>query len=162
MIIRRMMYWTDWGDNPRIERASMDGGSRIAIITTSLGWPNGITLDYNTQTLYWVEANLDRLESSAIDGSNRSVLNSAVHHPFGITLFMNTLYWSDWFNGTVVNASLSNATTVSVVYQAAYRPNGLRVVSEQRQPLGTFPSMVIMLLLFFRARTVHQYFKIHS
>ena len=162
MIIHRMMYWTDWGDNPRIERASMDGRSRIAIITTSLGWPNGITLDYDTQTLYWVEANLDRLESSAIDGSNRSVLNSAVPHPFGITLFMNTLYWSDWSDGTVVNASLSDATTVSVVYQAAYRPNGLRVVSEQRQPLGTFPCMVIMLLLFFRPRTVHQYFKIHS
>ena len=40
------MFWTDWGRNPRIEKANMDGANRTTIVSTKLGWPNGMTLDY--------------------------------------------------------------------------------------------------------------------
>lgn len=33
----RLMYWTDWGMNPKIERAYMDGSSRRIIVHTDLG-----------------------------------------------------------------------------------------------------------------------------
>ena len=39
-----MMYWSDWGENPRIERAWMDGTHREIIIQEKIGWPNGIGL----------------------------------------------------------------------------------------------------------------------
>ncbi len=43
----RVMYWTDWGDSPRIERAHMDDGSgRRTLINTDLGWPNGLAIDF--------------------------------------------------------------------------------------------------------------------
>lgn len=35
------------------------------LITTDLVWPNGLTLDYDSQTLYWVDAHLDKLESAS-------------------------------------------------------------------------------------------------
>ena len=54
----RMMYWTCWGDEARIERAVMDGSDRSVIHNTSLVWPNAITLDIATQTLYWADAML--------------------------------------------------------------------------------------------------------
>ena len=38
------MYWSDWGENPRIERAWMDGTHREIIIQEKIGWPNGIGL----------------------------------------------------------------------------------------------------------------------
>ena len=40
------MFWTDWGKEPKIERAAMDGSERTLLVTTQLGWPNGIALDY--------------------------------------------------------------------------------------------------------------------
>ena len=39
------MYWSDWGDNPMIERAYMNGSNRETIISEDLIWPNGIALD---------------------------------------------------------------------------------------------------------------------
>ncbi len=40
------MYWTDWGNPPKIERANLDGSDRVVLVNTSLGWPNGLALDF--------------------------------------------------------------------------------------------------------------------
>ena len=34
-------------------------------------WPNALTIDYATHTLYWADAKLRVIESSGVDGSNR-------------------------------------------------------------------------------------------
>lgn len=52
------MYWTDWSSNAKIERATLGGNFRTAIVSTNLVWPNGLTLDYDEQQLYWADANL--------------------------------------------------------------------------------------------------------
>ena len=67
------MYWTDWGNPAKIERASMDGQNRIVLHNTLLTWPNGITVDYSAQKLYWVDAFLDKIEYSDVDGTGRQV-----------------------------------------------------------------------------------------
>ena len=48
------MYWTDWGQYPRIERAGMDGTHRQTIVKYDVKWPNGITLDLIKKRVYWV------------------------------------------------------------------------------------------------------------
>lgn len=70
-IIFRFMYWTDWGEVPKIERAGMDGSSRFIIINTEIYWPNGLTLDYQEQKLYWADAKLNFIHKSNLDGTNR-------------------------------------------------------------------------------------------
>lgn len=52
----RYMYWTDWGNKPRIERSEMDGGKRVTIISDTLGWPNGLTIDKENAQLIWADA----------------------------------------------------------------------------------------------------------
>ena len=69
----RYMYWTDWGNNARIERAYMSGVGRRAIISSSLQWPNGLAIDFSAQKLYWTDAGFDRIERSNLDGSYRQV-----------------------------------------------------------------------------------------
>ena len=66
--IHRIMFWADWGDNPKIERANLDGSDRVAIVTTDLGYPNGLALDYESNRLYWCDAKLDRIEYVDFDG----------------------------------------------------------------------------------------------
>ncbi|XP_061192117.1 low-density lipoprotein receptor-related protein 4-like [Saccostrea echinata] len=41
-----VIYWTDWGDSPRIERANYDGSERQDLITRGLYWPNGLAIDF--------------------------------------------------------------------------------------------------------------------
>lgn len=52
------MYWTDWGTNAKIERATLGGNFRVPIVNSSLVWPNGLTLDYENDLLYWADASL--------------------------------------------------------------------------------------------------------
>lgn len=49
-------YWTDWGSPAKIERATLGGSFRNAIISTGLKTPNGLTLDYDERMLYWADA----------------------------------------------------------------------------------------------------------
>lgn len=56
------MYWTDWGEIPKIERAALDGSDRAVLVNTSLGWPNGLALDYTENKIYWGDAKTDKIE----------------------------------------------------------------------------------------------------
>lgn len=67
----RFMYWTDWGEVPKIERAGMDGTNRSMIIHKEIYWPNGLTLDYSQQKLYWADAKFSFIHRSNLDGSHR-------------------------------------------------------------------------------------------
>ena len=60
------MYWTDWGEKPKIERANLDGTERIVLLNTSLGWPNGLAIDYDAGKLYWGDAKTDKIEVSLV------------------------------------------------------------------------------------------------
>lgn len=65
------MYWTDWGEIPKIERAGMDGTNRSMIIDKEIYWPNGLTLDYSQEKLYWADAKHNFIHRSNLDGSSR-------------------------------------------------------------------------------------------
>lgn len=67
------MYWTDWGQHPKIERAGMDGTQRVTFISQNLEWPNGLAIDYNLQRLYWTDGNLGVIEYIKLDGTRRRV-----------------------------------------------------------------------------------------
>jgi low density lipoprotein receptor-related protein 5/6 len=81
------MYWTDWGDNAKIERANLDGSERFVLINTLLGWPNGLAIDYKERRIYWGDARTDRIESCSLNGARRRVLiQDQLPHIFGLTL----------------------------------------------------------------------------
>ena len=54
----------------------MDGNDRVIIANTSLFWPNGLTVDYAAEKLYWADAKHHVIECSNLDGSHRrTVIN---------------------------------------------------------------------------------------
>ncbi|KAL9960422.1 hypothetical protein ACROYT_G033877 [Oculina patagonica] len=112
-----IMYWTDWGASPKIEQAEMDGSARRAIVTGNLAWPNGLTIDQATNRLFWADAKLDKIEVSNLNGGNRQlVLSSAANiHPYGLAVYQNVLYWTDWNSKSISRYNLSTGTQDMIV-----------------------------------------------
>lgn len=95
----------------------MDGSGRRSIVTGSLVWPNGLTVDHTTNRLFWADAKLDTIEMSDLDGGNRQVILSSAAdiHPFGLALYQNVLYWTDWDKQSILSLNLTNSSQQVVV-----------------------------------------------
>lgn len=53
----------------------MDGTNRSTIVEDKITWPNGLTLDFINDRIYWADAREDYIEFTSLDGSNRHTGN---------------------------------------------------------------------------------------
>ena len=134
------MYWTDWGNVPRIERAHMSGAGREVLVNTSIVYPNGLALDLTIGRFYWVDAKLDVVESCHLNGSGRRMIGkyeapkTGGLHPFSLALFRNHLYWTDWSMRGIVEVGIDEARAkrVAGTLSNAKRPMGIAAYDSQR------------------------------
>ena len=115
----RYLFWSDWGSVPKLERATLAGTHRQAIVASSnLVWPNDLYIDYFHSRLYWTDAYTDRVESVDFNGGNRimhaslSVYGSFVMHPYSLTIFQPTetnkhVYFTDWYRNYILFSRLN-------------------------------------------------------
>ena len=68
------MYWGDWGEKPKIERAGMDGTQRTTLITKNITYPNGLAIDHDDGKLYWSDGGSKTIEYADLNGQNRRLL----------------------------------------------------------------------------------------
>ncbi|CAH1130397.1 unnamed protein product [Ceutorhynchus assimilis] len=130
-----LVFWTDWGPNPKIERAEMDGSNRKSIITESVFWPNGITIDYTVNQLYWADAKHNVIESSLLDGSKRKkVITKGLPHPFAITIFEDALFWTDWHTKSIATANKVTGAGYKPLHSQLHFPMDIHTYHPQRQP----------------------------
>lgn len=62
------MYWSEWGNEPCIKKANMDGSNVVKITKGATGRPNSLTVDYVAQRLYWVDFDINSIMSSDVNG----------------------------------------------------------------------------------------------
>lgn len=137
------LFWTDWDDNaPRIERCSLAGLDREIVVhvdkLTDGGWPNGLTLDYDSRRIFWVDARSDSIHTTKYDGSDHHEVMSQhekLSHPFAITLFETYVYWTDWRTNSVVRANKFNGGNVSVIRETLNQPFDVKILHPSRQPV---------------------------
>ncbi|KAG7281188.1 hypothetical protein CRUP_032891 [Coryphaenoides rupestris] len=91
------MYFTTVQErSAKIEGASLDGTERESLFTTGLIRPVALALDNRLAKLFWVDADLKRIESSDLTGANRIVLqDSNILQPMGLSILGDHLYWID-------------------------------------------------------------------
>ena len=88
-----MMYLTSSAGDA-ILWADMDG-SGSAVLVLGLNWPIGITIDYDSSRLCWVELGSHKIQSSALKGEDlRTIVVDLDAAPFGIATMRNRVYWS--------------------------------------------------------------------
>ena len=117
----------------------MDGTNREILHDTDLLDPYGITLDYESQTLYWVDYSLNKLESSKTDGSDRiPVTTVSINDPFDITYHNGRVYWTDFYDDSILTTSIDSPDDVTLLSQyVGSDPYGIHAITEESQPEGT-------------------------
>ncbi|KAM8806535.1 low-density lipoprotein receptor-related protein 2 [Eudromia elegans] len=137
---RGYMYWTDWSSSAKIERATLGGNFRTPIVSTNLVWPNGLTLDYEEQQLYWADANLQRIERCTLTGTNREIVVSTAVHPFAMTLFDQHIYWTDWNTRSIYRANkYDGSDQIVMIMSLPQRPMDIHVWAKSKQQQCTNP-----------------------
>ena len=104
-------------------------------------WPNGITLDFEAERIYWIDARSDSVNTVFYDGSDlRVVLRGGKYlsHPFSVTMFESHVFWTDWRTNAVVRAGKFNGSDVHVEDKVlggdGAQPYDIRVMHRSRQP----------------------------
>ncbi|CAF0957368.1 unnamed protein product [Adineta ricciae] len=134
-----LLFWSDIGSYPSIRRSTLTGRQVTYVITTNIRWPNGLTVDFDDDRIYWADAWFDRIERASFDGTNREVIATVVH-PFAITVHGHYIYWTDWnLRGIYRAEKYTGANMVEMQSNLPYRPMDIHVVSDQRQKCSSSP-----------------------
>ncbi|XP_047676249.1 low-density lipoprotein receptor-related protein 1B-like isoform X1 [Tachysurus fulvidraco] len=116
------MYWTDWEEGEtndsrgRIEKAWMDGSHRQVFVSSDVLWPNGLTLERSTETVYWCDAYHRRIEKVQYDGTLRTVLylGKELDHPFGISHYNTYIFLMDYVNASIFRLDVTSGDVVGL------------------------------------------------
>lgn len=132
----RMLCWSEVG---RISCTTLDGGSTaVVLVSTGIMHPSGLTINYLTSQIFWVDPVMGTIEYSGLDGSNRTTLLSGLSLDlFNIDVLGNYVVWNslgatnfhlidivDGGGDVVVTPPTSNSLPVY----------GFVVVSDRRRP----------------------------
>ncbi|KAM3855508.1 LOW QUALITY PROTEIN: low-density lipoprotein receptor-related protein 1B [Vipera latastei] len=132
-----LLYWTDVVED-KIYRGKLSetgGVSSVEIVVQhGLATPEGLTVDWIAENIYWIDSNLDQIEVAKLDGTLRTTLIAgAMEHPRAIALDprYGILFWTDWDANfpRIESASMSGAGR-KIIYKdmdSGAWPNGLTV-----------------------------------
>ena len=134
----RWLYWSDYYSTaPKILRVSMDGTGKEIIHDTGISLPYTITLDYESQVLYWADYTLNRIERSNVNGSNRQVVTTTlVNNAYSMTYFNGRLYWTDLSYRRILTAPSTPSTSTSYLTGTLGTIIGIKAVTDEKQPQG--------------------------
>ncbi|XP_062608926.1 low-density lipoprotein receptor-related protein 4-like, partial [Saccostrea cucullata] len=108
------LYWTEFGNRPKIGRSYMDGTSKEYITTTDIGWPIGLAIDFISNKLYWTDGLKNRIEYSNLNGLNRHVLttdNDA--HLMSVVIHGEFLYYTAWNRQRITKINKATGSKVT-------------------------------------------------
>ena len=135
------MFWTDWGSAAKIEKATLTGGQRVAIVTSNLQWPHGMDLDRGNKRIYWVDGGTDRIESVNYQGNNRILLSKFTGFlAFGVAMISPFLFFTDLVPGDALHKLDADTGNYIVSnYRTRGTLKGIVAYDQSRQPPGMGP-----------------------
>ncbi|XP_072847960.2 uncharacterized protein LOC110070575 isoform X1 [Pogona vitticeps] len=135
-----LMYWCEIGVDPKIQKAGMDGSSKEVLIDEVLGWPTSIALDLLSGKIFWSDDKFHCIGSASLDGTNIKVFElSEIHTPFSLTVFEDSIYWSDIKMRSVQRLNKRTGKKRTSLLKPRGQPYGLKVMHEVLQPAAVNP-----------------------
>ncbi|KAJ8262673.1 hypothetical protein COCON_G00151300 [Conger conger] len=137
---RGLMFWSEIGSEPQIERAGMDGSDRKVVVSQSLSWPASLSADALADRIYWTDEKLKCIGSATFDGGDIKIIQlMEMSSPFSVIVFNDEIYWSDTKRRTVQRARKNTGKDREVLLKQLGQPFGLKVIHELLQPNTTDP-----------------------
>jgi sortilin-related receptor len=99
-------------------------------------WPNGITIDFIAERIYWVDASRDYIASSDLNGKSfTKILHSdaRVEHPFAVAVHKDLMYWSDWKMSSVFSADKDHGIMIRTVAEDMLNLMDLKIYAHSIQ-----------------------------
>ncbi|KAM6149597.1 prolow-density lipoprotein receptor-related protein 1-like [Erethizon dorsatum] len=137
-----LMYWSEIGEKPQIEKAGMDGSSRKILIDQGLGRPSSITLDQLSWKIFWSDDKFHSIGSANLDGTGVSMLQlTQIKNPFSVTVFEDEVFWSEMKTRTVQRVRKMTGKNRAVLIKRSGQPYGLKIMHEVLQPRSLNPCL---------------------
>ena len=99
------IYWSDWGNHPRIDGAEQDGQGQRSLVEQNIKWPNDLTLSADGQYLFYLDNHKETKTINQVDtvtGQRTEIFK----------LSRNDYYAIDYFMGNIFFAGRDNAIKV--------------------------------------------------
>lgn len=136
----KFIFWTDWGDHPHIGKAGLDGSNARIIADDGFGWPNALTINFETKELYFGDAREDFIGVIDMDGKNRKIILSReknpmlnLHHIFALAVWEDRIFWTDWETKSIESCHKDRGDNCSTLLTTIHRPMDIRVFHSYRQ-----------------------------
>lgn len=147
---KHYIFWTDWGESAHIGKAGMDGSNPHIIVQNDLGWPNALTISFETSEIYWGDAREDFIAVSDFDGNNRKIILSRetnpmanLHHIFAIAVWEDRVFWTDWETKSIESCHKDRGNNCTTIVHTIHRPMDIRVYHPYRQqPASSNPCLM--------------------
>uniref|UniRef100_A0A8B9CK99 LDL receptor related protein 1 n=89 Tax=Aves TaxID=8782 RepID=A0A8B9CK99_9AVES len=142
---QNLMFWTNWNEqHPSIMRATLSGSNVLIIIDQDIRTPNGLAIDHRAEKIYFSDATLDKIERCEYDGSHRHViLKSEPVHPFGLAVYGDYIFWTDWVRRAVQRANKYVGTDMKLLrVDIPQQPMGIIAVANDTDSCELSPCRV--------------------
>uniref|UniRef100_A0A8C8LYL0 EGF-like domain-containing protein n=1 Tax=Oncorhynchus tshawytscha TaxID=74940 RepID=A0A8C8LYL0_ONCTS len=143
---QNLMFWTNWNElRPSIMRSTLSGNNIQSVITTDILTPNGLTIDHTAEKLFFSDGSLGKIERCEYDGSHRYVImKSGPGTFFGLAIYGNFLFWSDWVRRAVVRSNKYTGGEIKVLRaDIPHQPMGIVAVSNNTNNCELSPCTVL-------------------
>ncbi|XP_072244889.1 low-density lipoprotein receptor-related protein 8-like [Leuresthes tenuis] len=137
--LQGLLFWTQCGSFPKIERAGLDGHDRQALVTSSIRQPVALSLDMPRKLLYWFDMGTRSISRVNLEGRHRKTVvesNGYLDRLFGLAVFEGFLYWSDEVTRSICRANKHNGTNLQVLLSDVTSPGDVALVQPVLQPNG--------------------------
>lgn len=130
------IFFSEWDRPANISRARSDGSELMVFRNLTLGWPNGLAIDFERNRLYWCDALLDHVQHSSLSGSDVQTVNSRlIRHPFSIAIHEQWMYITDWRLDAIIrlHKQTGEQEVILVREPSTNRLYGVKVFSREVQ-----------------------------
>lgn len=137
---RGYVFFSEWDRPANISRVQLDGTNVMVFRGVLLGWPNGLSIDYATDKLYWCDALLDHIQYANLDGTDVKTISSPrIKHPFSLVIHGDWLYITDWRLDAILRMQKTNGSDEKIVrsVEEGNRLYGIKVFSKESQRIDS-------------------------
>uniref|UniRef100_A0AAQ6AB54 EGF-like domain-containing protein n=1 Tax=Amphiprion ocellaris TaxID=80972 RepID=A0AAQ6AB54_AMPOC len=138
--LRGLLFWTQCGSSPKIEKAGLDGRDRTTLVSSSIRHPVALSLDMPRQLLYWFDEGMRSISRVNVEGRHRKTVvesNGYMDRCLGLAVFEGFVYWSEEVTHSICRANKHNGRNLQVLLSNITSLGGVSIIQAVLQPNGT-------------------------